>query len=367
MSEIYIGLLSGTSMDGIDVAAIDFSSDLPRIIAKVSFPYPEEFRNECLQITTNAQQISLPDFFQLDNWAGELFADAVIEFIKTSGIAKQDIIAIGSHGQTIWHAPNLPRPFTLQIGDPNMIAVKTGITTVADFRRADMAAGGQGAPFAPAFHQAVFASATEDRCIVNIGGISNISVLCNGAVTGFDTGPGNCFMDRWVQKHYKLDYDQSGEIAQTGTICEPLLEYCLQDPYFAKPAPKSTGREYFNDQWLQDKLAKYLPQDLKPQDVLATLLQLTATTISRAIQEAVPKAKVFVCGGGAYNTELMQTLSQLLQQNVATTQALGVDPSWVEATLFAWLAQRRINGKNVDLRSITGATKVVALGGVFMS
>lgn len=364
MTKLYIGLLSGTSMDGIDVAVIDYSNIIPSIKASKCIPFPNDFNNACIGIKNNSQ-CSLTTIGELDNWAGELFANAVIDFLAEVKIPAQNIEAIGSHGQTIWHAPNSERPFTMQIGDPNVIAVKTGITTVADFRRADMAAGGQGAPFAPVFHQAIFASPTEDRCIVNIGGISNISVLANGTVSGFDSGPGNCLMDVWTKKHFNIDYDQNGEIAKTGKVHDQLLKICLDDTYFSKATPKSTGPEYFNLQWLQEQIEKCSEQDIAPADVLATLNCLTATSISYAVKQLAPNSKVFICGGGAYNLTLMQELSIQLKQNVLSTQVLGIDPSWVEAALFAWLAKETVSGNSINLSTITGSKRSVVLGGIY--
>lgn len=363
MTELYLGMLSGTSMDGIDIATVDFSKETAQITASMCIPFPNDFRTACLQIT-NHGSCQINELGQLDHWAGELFADAVLRFLDIKKIAPKNIIAIGSHGQTIWHAPNAQHPFSMQIGDPNVIAVKTGITTVADFRRADIAAGGQGAPFAPAFHQAVFSDPIEERCIVNIGGISNVSLLQNNTVTGFDTGPGNCLMDRWVKQYYNIDYDQDGEIAKTGVVNATLLQACLADAYFDQPTPKSTGTEYFNVAWLKRKL-EACGQEISSADVMATLLELTAKTISDEILQKTTNAKIYICGGGAYNSALLDALSKNLKTTVLTTHELGIDPSFVEAALFAWLAQQRLYNNPINLQKITGAKANTILGGIY--
>ena len=365
MTDIYLGVLSGTSMDAIDVAAFDFSSPTPKMIANLSTELPVEYSSRYKNII-NTGQCDIKEFGELDHWTGEIFAGAVLKFLAANKINKQEIKAIGSHGQTLWHAPDAKIPFTLQIGDPNVIAVTTGLTTVADFRRADIAAGGKGAPFAPVFHQAVFSDPKEDRCILNIGGIANISILTNNTVTGFDPGPGNCLMDNWVKQHFNIDYDKDGEIAQTGRVSDKLLAACLSDPYFSKPAPKSTGLEYFNQQWLQTKIQSCGTEYISPTNVLTTLIHLTATCVVNAIKKTHGSTlKTFVCGGGAKNIALCTELVKQLGKEVQTTAAIGLDPAWVEAALFAWLAKQTLAGKTVDLRAVTGATKPVILGAIY--
>lgn len=364
MNNLYLGLMSGTSMDAIDIAAVNFDGIKPTIYATMSSSLPDNYRSRYLDII-NAGNCNLNDFGALDSWSAELFATAILKFISTHNIDKSNILAIGSHGQTLWHAPKNSTPFTLQIGDPNVIAVRTGITTIADFRRADVAAGGCGAPLAPAFHQGVFASKTESRCIVNIGGYSNISVLENNKYLGFDCGPGNCLMDYWVQTHFNMEYDAEGAIASSGQVNTKLLEIMLADPYFKLAPPKSTGREHFNNAWLQNKITES-KQSLSLPDVQATLLALTATCIADAIKSyATPDTTVYLCGGGAKNTALRNSLSVKLEQQVQTTDALGIDPAWVEAALFAWLAKMTFNGQAINLGSITGSQQPVILGGIY--
>ena len=365
MTKLYLGVLSGTSMDAIDMAAVDFNDKQPRILATLSEPLPSNYQTTYRSII-KAGNCTINELGELDNWTGELFANAVLNFLQQHKIDTKSIQAIGSHGQTIWHAPDGKRPFTMQIGDPNVIAVKTGITTIADFRRADMAAGGKGAPFAPAFHQAVFADPNEDRCVINIGGISNISVLSQNEYKGFDIGPGNCLMDRCAQNYFKLDYDKDGEIASCGAISDALLAACLNDPYFSKLPPKSTGIEYFNEAWLQAKMQQATTENLQPNDIMATLLELTTNTIATTIKNLkLNNPRVFLCGGGAKNISLCASLSKQLGQTVQTTQALGIDPAWVEAALFAWLAKQNFTRTAVDLRAITGAKQKLILGAVY--
>ncbi len=342
MSNIYLGILSGTSMDAIDVAAVCFEHTIPTVIATYSATLPKEYKDRYLRII-DAGQCTLNELGDLDQWTGELFAAAVNECIRINKINVKNIIAIGSHGQTLWHAPNAKRPFSLQIGNPNIIASCTGITTIADFRRTNMAAGGPGAPLAPIFHQAIFASPLESRCIINIGGFSNISVLENNQYLGFDCGPGNCLMDYWMQTHFKLNFDIDGRIAASGIVIENLLTEMMADPYLSQPTPKSTGREYFNSAWLQKKVAACQHNDFLPKNIQATLLQFTVSCIAKAIKDyAAPNTRVFLCGGGAKNLELSNRLESQLERKILTTESLGIPPEWVEAALFAWFAKQNL-------------------------
>lgn len=364
MSDIFIGVMSGTSMDGIDIVAVKFANDTPQVIAATHYPnlaYKESF----LRII-NAGSCSLLELGELDIWSGEIFAATIIKFLQDNNLDKDHVRAIGSHGQTLWHAPRANKPFTLQIGDPNVIAVKTGITTVADFRRSDIACGGQGAPLIPAFHQAVFANPTENRCILNIGGMSNLSLLENNKVIGFDSGPGNCLLDYWTQKHFNQPYDVDGKLAGLGKVNNGLLQCMLDDRYFQLPPPKSTGREDFNPAWLDHKIQAAQAYNLAPIDILATLVQLTADSISDAIKTyAQANTKVYAFGGGIHNQTLRAKISQNLEQQIQTTAVLGVDSTWMEATLFAWLAKQRLNNIPINLTAITGSKYPVLLGGIY--
>ncbi len=365
MNNLYLGIMSGTSMDAIDVVAASFDAQQPSIHATHSELLPHDYKQQYLEII-NSGQCSLATLGTLDNWTGELFATAVLNLLNNNNIKPTQVAAIGSHGQTLWHAPNETRPFTMQIGDPNVIAAKTRITTVADFRRADIAAGGQGAPLAPALHRGVFAKPGQPRCIVNVGGFSNISVLEDDRYLGFDPGPGNCLLDYWVKTHFDQEFDKDGALSTQGKISDQLLQTLLNDPYIQRAAPKSTGREHFNPAWLNDKLNHAGANDLALLDVLATLLEFTATTISTAIkQNASPQTQVYVCGGGVKNLALMQALSRNLEQTVLTTNALGIDPMRVEGLLFAWLAHETLAGHALDLGAVTGSKKPVVLGGIY--
>lgn len=366
MKNLFIGLLSGTSMDAIDAALVDFSNPKPNLIHAINHPIPENFRTRCLQITQEGQ-CSLDEYGCLDVEAGEIFANAAKELLQQAGIQSEQVRGLGSHGQNLRHRPDLKTPFTLQIGDPNIISERTGILTIADFRRRDLACGGKGAPLAPAFHAHVFRDPQKNRVILNIGGISNISLLPSenqkgNRVTGFDTGPGNCLLDAWIQEQLQQPFDRNGEYANSGKIQTELLELCLSDPYFSKAPPKSTGREYFNLTWFK----QYLQDFMTPNHVQATLLALTRESIARAIEETAPfDSEIWVCGGGAHNRVLINQLSERLKKPVNSTEILGIAPDWVEAMLFAWLAKQTLEGKIGNCPDVTGANRAVSLGGIF--
>lgn len=355
-------------MDAIDAALVDFAIQPPRLIATQQLEIPADVRAPLEQVIRNGN-ISLEQLGQLDHQLGKLFSQTVQQLLlQTEGIEASQIKAIGSHGQTIFHQPQAPHPFSMQIGDANLIAEQTGITTVADFRRRDMAAGGQGAPLVPAFHEALFRSSSVDRVVLNIGGIANISILPsdnNIPVSGFDTGPGNTLMDSWIQQHRNMPMDRDGEWAANGTIHKKLLESLLSDPYFSLQAPKSTGREYFNLAWL----AQYLTETIHPEDVQATLCELSAVSISRAIQsQAIATMEVLVCGGGSNNSTLMSRLQYHLGKcSLTTTDSHGVAPQWVEAMAFAWLAKQTCEEKAGNLPAVTGASHPVILGGIYIA
>ncbi|MBN1378237.1 MAG: anhydro-N-acetylmuramic acid kinase [Gammaproteobacteria bacterium] len=369
-STLYIGLMSGTSMDGVDAALVDFS-DRCKILSTTFVAYPANIRNSLHELVQPDGLCVLDDLGNLDQWLGHLFGQAAVELIEQSGHSANQIAAIGSHGQTIRHRPSNYSsghiPYTMQIGDPNVIAETTGITTVADFRRRDMAAGGQGAPLVPGFHAAVFGVAGEDRVIINIGGIANITVInADESIYGFDIGPGNCLMDRWTQQSFKLPYDTDGQLAAEGTISSELLQCLLEDPYFNQPHPKSTGPEYFNLNWLGEHLMEL---NVSQTDVLRTLNQLTAVTIADVIKHHSPNSSIaFCCGGGVHNSTLMNAIkSELPDVNIDTTAKIGIDPDFVEAAAFAWLAKQTLAKKPGNTPQVTGAGKTVILGGVYFS
>ena len=367
-STLYIGLISGTSMDAIDCALVDFSRDRPNQLDFITTEIPEDLRQKLLRLCEN-HQAQIPLLGEADVEFARQLALAVNRILERNELKPSQVAAIGSHGQTIRHHPrrrDSSIPFTLQIGDPNTIVELTGITTVADFRRRDMAAGGQGAPIVPAFHRRVFSSAERDRVIVNIGGMSNITVLDKiGGIIGFDTGPGNVLMDYWIQQHKGHPYDRNGEWAKTGEVDDGLLQSMIKDPYFDLPAPKSTGRELFNSHWLREQLGK-LEHKPKPQDVQATLLALTVFTISSAIRDYLSAGEIVLCGGGAYNKYLVNALGESLQGfKVVGSSKLGVMEDSMEAVAFAWLAHQTMHQTPIDFTTITGSSHPVIAGGIY--
>lgn len=365
----YIGLISGTSVDAVDAALVSLPANGKfTLVATHAHPIPATIR-DAIQALMRAGADEIDRFGELDMALGELFAEAANAVMTQAGVEKKDIRAIGSHGQTLRHRPRAAHPFTLQVADPSVIAERTGITTVADFRARDMAAGGEGAPLVPAFHRHVLHTPKQNRAIVNIGGIANVTYLPADAaqpVSGFDTGPGNTLLDQWIARHHAQSHDVGGQWAASGRPSNPLLEQLLQDPYFETAPPKSTGREHFNLEWLEQHLQK-LPAPPVAPDVQATLLQLTTRTIARAIRRFLPQTQeAYVCGGGAHNHELMKALAEHLSGvAVATTEALGWHPDWVEAAAFAWLAHQTLEGKPGNLPSVTGARRAVILGGIY--
>ena len=368
--ELYIGLMSGTSMDGIDSAVIDLAQGKASIVATHSQPIPERLQAEIRSLFLPGDD-DIDTLGSCDQQLGLCFAQATNNLLEQTGLQASDIIAIGSHGQTVRHRPpsaDTPHPFTLQIGDPNTIAARTGITTVADFRRRDMALGGQAAPLVPAFHHAVFHSDKHNRAVVNIGGISNITLLpAKGEVLGFDTGPGNRLLDDWIKQHKDKPFDDSGQWASQHSSDPHLFEQLKAHPFLGRPAPKSTGREEFNRQWLDQELKEF--DHLSPGCVQATLLAFTAETIVDALK-ALPMEidEVFICGGGALNTALMVSLSNLLKPaKVESTAVLGISPEWVEAAAFAWLARQTLTGLAGNLPAATGASGFTVLGGIYPS
>ncbi|OGO93816.1 MAG: anhydro-N-acetylmuramic acid kinase [Coxiella sp. RIFCSPHIGHO2_12_FULL_42_15] len=364
--EIYIGLMSGTSLDAIDAALVEF---LPQrkinLLATHSQPIPPKLRAEILELCQPGSD-SVHKLAKVDIALGNALAQSSMKLLERSHVPREKVVAIGSHGQTIRHVPDATPPFTIQIGDPNIIACVTNITTVGDFRRRDIALGGQAAPLAPAFHRYLFSHPNKNRFIVNIGGIANVTFLPsdseNASIIGFDTGPGNTLLDNWCLKHKGVPFDNNGEWAASGKIIPSLLKKLLNDPYFHKKAPKSTGREYFNLHWLE----KYdLP--FAAVDIQTTLAELTAVSIAEAIL-ALKRAptEVFVCGGGAFNLFLLDRIrANLINYRIDTTECVGLHPSWVEAVTFAWLARQTIHHQPGNLPSVTGARKATILGAIY--
>lgn len=334
MDEIFLGLMSGTSMDGVDALAASFNSlGHPHFLGQIHHPYGSALRAE-LNALCRSGSNEIERSQKAAQELGCIYAQAIKELLKTLDLTPSQITAAGVHGQTVRHCPQ--QGWSLQLNAPAVIAERTGINVIADFRARDLAAGGEGAPLVPAFHAAIFAGA-QPRAIVNIGGIANVSLLKgpNAVPVGFDCGPGNTLLDAWCEKHTGAPFDQDGRWAQTGQVQPELLARLLAEPYFSRPAPKSTGRELFNLEWLCGHL-----QAEKPADVEATLVELTARGITDAITQYLPQTKeIYVCGGGAFNNTLLAALQRALPQAaVATTAALGVPPMQVEGLAFAWLS-----------------------------
>lgn len=369
MSDLYVGLMSGTSVDGIDAVLVDFSADTPQLISSLNKSWPDDIRQAIFD-TRQLADNQLNTLEQLDNEIAEVFAQASNELLQQTDHTADEIEAIGSHGQTIRHRPDAQPAFSLQIGNAQRIHKLTDICVISDFRRADINAGGQGAPLVPAFHQHVFQSKEKNRVVVNIGGFANITVLpknTNEAVIGFDTGPGNCLMDAWINQHQQKKYDEKGYLAAGGKTRVGLLARLLMDEYFKLPPPKSTGFEYFNLDWLNKTLGKdsaLMPNNAEDiADIQSTLCDLTAVSIMRAInQYAGATDEIFICGGGAHNTELMKRLQALTTCPVNTTEMLGVHPDWVEAMTFAWLAKQKVNVLPGNIPEVTGASHPTVLG-----
>ena len=358
---LFIGLMSGTSMDGIDAALVDLSSHT--LVAGITKPYNAQTKNY-LQAVTDGRLSSLKDYSQLNTLLGREFAQVTLELLQQEQIPTSEIQAIGSHGQTLCHDATADIPYTVQLGCAHTIAELTGITVVADFRTRDLVAGGQGAPFAPLYHQTLFKNQRLPLAIVNIGGIANLTYLWDkNQVKGYDLGPGNCLMDAWIQKHLGSAFDAAGAWAATGRLIEPLLSKLLADPYFKREQPKSIGKEYFSLEWL----ASYVQPDYAANDVQKTLVCLTAKTIIEGInQEKLTPSQLLVCGGGAHNLLLLDALSALKpEMKVASTASVKINPDFLEAAMFAWLAEKTLNKVPVNLQQITGSNRSVILGSIF--
>ncbi len=367
---IFVGLMSGTSMDGVDAVAVNFVGNKLRLIASLKLPYPSPIKEDLLEITDTRNRFTLKHIACLDITVGNFFASTVKQLLDKAQIASDDIVAIGSHGQTISHNIDKKTPYSWQIGNPSNIAVKTGITTVASFRSADVALGGQGAPLVPAFHEYQFSSDNCHRVIVNIGGIANISILKKNAsdLIGYDTGPGNCLMDDWCRQNGQGEFDEAGRWAKSGNAIAPLLDKLLSGPYFDQKRAKSTGRELFNLHYLYSVLnSRKEWKNANPRDVQATLIEFTSQSIAKEIKKSQldPKPEIYICGGGASNTFLMEQISkEFPTQKVSTTDFLGIHPDFVEAAAFAWLAKQRLSQSPVKLAT-GGKHHESVLGGIY--
>ena len=357
--ELFIGVMSGTSLDGVDIALCEINASTCHLLHSKEYPFPQEFKESILNAISNT--ITLKSLGELDHSLGQLYADSINDFLLTYEINSEDVNAIGLHGQTLWHQPLGDYPFSMQLGDANIVSAKTNIKTVADFRRMDIANGGQGAPFAPAFHKFMFSHLGDKIAVVNIGGMANITLL-GEELLGWDSGCGNVLLDYWTSESAYKPYDFDGIYAKSGKINKALLHAMLEDEYFKKSAPKSTGREYFNPSWLDTILASFEP--LKSEDIQRTLLELTAVSISNDLKNKNIKTLI-VCGGGAKNKFLMQRLSTLNSADVKPSCDLGVNGDAIESMAFAWFAYKRVHGEKVDLKSVTGTRKNSLLGAIF--
>ncbi|MCX5773508.1 MAG: anhydro-N-acetylmuramic acid kinase [Fusobacteria bacterium] len=366
----YIGIMSGTSVDGIDAVLVDFIEKYPfiKLIETLSVPFEENLRSDIVKLLETFT-IHLQKLGEIDHRLGLAYANAALILCEKAKINISSVVAIGCHGQTIFHDPRGKYPFTMQIGDSNIIAAKTGISVVNDFRRLDMAFNGDGAPLTPVFNQCFLYSKNEKRAILNLGGIANITILADlpSEVLGFDNGPANCLMDLWIQKKKGVKYDKNGDFARSGRANTELLNRMLSESYFMLPAPKSTGKELFNLPWLESILMDY--SLVSDEDVQATLLDLTLKSLVNDIKKYCPKIDaLYLCGGGAYNTYLVEKLKESLGDVIIeTTQKIGLHPQWMEAVAFAWFAKRRIEELPANLPSVTGANQLTLLGALYKS
>jgi anhydro-N-acetylmuramic acid kinase len=364
-SALYIGLISGTSADSIDAVLVRFREGKPHTLACHAHPWPHALRERMLAVAQGEAALDLDDWGRLDVEIGQQFAEAALHLLDRAGTTAAAVRAIGSHGQTLRHRPGGEHPFTLQLGDPSVIAERCRIEVVADFRRADVAAGGQGAPLLPAVHAMLLGVPGLTRAVLNLGGIANLTVLAaDGGVRGFDTGPANGLLDAWCLRHRGEPFDRGGAFAARGRVVPELLDALLADPYFALPPPKSTGREYFHLDWLATRAP---PAILAPADVQATLLELTVRSVTAAVMQHAPEAtEVLACGGGVHNERLMQRLGETLApRRLDSTTSCGVDPDFLEATAFAWLARQRLLQLPGNLPAVTGARGPRVLGAVY--
>lgn len=374
-SGLFVGLMSGTSVDGIDVVLVEIQAGQLRLIAAKGYPWPAEIREAILEISQQApNQLSVAEIARLDGLTADCFADAVLQLLQQAHCAADQVIAIGHPGQTVCHQPLANPPYTWQIGNPARLAHLTGINVVAQFRQSDMATGGQGAPLAPALHAAYLRSEQENRAVLNLGGIANITILPTDKkqpLLGFDTGPANALLDAWSWQQRRIACDENGTWAAQGTVQTDLLAILLADPYFQQSPPKTTGRDYFNLNWLAQRammLSKPLAS-FQPIDVQATLSELTAVSVAQEVLKIPDCVRVLACGGGVLNTNLWRQLQMALPYGITleTTSEYGLPSQWVEAICFAWFAWRRCAELPIDLTPFTGAKKPTILGGIFKS
>ena len=375
--DYYIGLMSGTSMDGVDGVVVDLADDACKVIEHHSLPFTASLKTEMLALNT-AGNNELHRASLAANQLTLLYAQVVAGLLYSAKLESEDITGIGAHGQTVRHCPSGSASdgggYTIQLNNPALLAERTGIDVMADFRSRDVAAGGQGAPLVPAFHKAVFGQAGQNIAVLNVGGIANVSLLhADGTVQGFDTGPGNVLMDAWISKYKDVAFDSAGAWAECGEVIEPLLKRFLADSYFYKTIPKSTGRDLFNLAWLDEHVDRFmkmntlLSQDLMPTHVQTTLAELTAQSVAQSLAQYAPSFEtLYVCGGGALNHFFMRRLQALMPKvQIQTTDALGIPVMQVEAAAFAWLAKQCVERVPLSLEKITGACGFRVLGAVY--
>lgn len=367
MSEYYIGVMSGTSLDGIDIAYCKIDPDGFELVESAIYPFNRDERIAVFSAINTPTALRI--IGELDTRLGEMFADAITNFIAEKGIDRGSIKAIGLHGQTLWHEPNSQHPFSMQLGNPNVVVARTGISVVSDFRQKDIANGGQGAPFTPAFHHYLFSNLEGNIGVLNIGGMANLTLIGEPLI-GYDTGCGNVLMDYWVSQHNSASFDEEGRWAKSGTPNNDLLRLMLQEPYFLKEAPKSTGRELFNGKWLRNKLDQFSQKKggtvhLKNRDIQATLLELSVASIAQEVKKSKTDLLI-VCGGGVKNDFLMKRLQEELPSvKIVSSDERGISSKFMEAMAFAWLAHERVHKKAVKLSSVTGAKKDSILGALY--
>lgn len=367
MSEFYIGIMSGTSLDGVDIVFCEINNESLRLLCSASYPFDKRLKNEILSAIN--KPVTLKIVGEIDTRLGKMYADRIENFITINEIDKNKITAIGLHGQTLWHEPNNKHPFSMQLGNANIITARTGVCVVSDFRQKDIALGGQGAPFAPAFHQFLFSKLNANVAVLNIGGMANISIL-GETVMGYDTGCGNVLMDYWISQKNGLSYDKDGDWAKSGVVNKELLKQMLQEPYFLKKAPKSTGRELFNGKWLKKHLEIFAKRNantvyMKSRDTQATLLELTIRSIANEVKKSITDLLI-VSGGGGRNSYLLKRLKEELAGiEVILSDEVGVSGEFMEAMAFAWLAHERIHKKCVKISSVTGASRDSILGAIY--
>ena len=356
MKNLYLGIMSGTSLDAIDIALCQINSHSCHLISSFEHHFPPQSKKNILTIIKNKN--SLEKIGQIDHKLGVLFGQSVQAFLAKENINPSTIRAIGLHGQTLWHHPFGKTPFTLQLGDPNLLTARLNIPVISDFRRKDVALGGQGAPFAPAFHQFFFSTQNTSRkaCVLNIGGMANITILDEAKLLGYDTGCGNVLLDSWIMQNKNLSYDKEGLWAKSGAVDKNLLTQMLQEPFFSAPYPKSTGREKFNIQWIKNHISTQ-----KAEDIQRTLLELTAQTITKEIDK-FERNIVFICGGGAKNNFLIERIQTLLPH---TKIEIAPHADMIEAMTFAWLAYKRWQREPVNLKDVTGASANTILGAIY--